>query len=364
MTRVRLAVFLSIGLLIGLLATPALPMASGVAPTESNLDVPSTTASHSQPAAYGRWVNITNSSGTPPTPREAYSMAYDPLLGSIVLFGGQSPNGKALGDTWEFSHGLWRNVTSVLRTPSPVARWSGLMVYDPALRGLVLFGGISASGPVNDTWVFNSRGWHNLHLTRSPPSGGNLVYDSTDGYVFFQHIPLRFVGTWSEWKFENRSWTNITSSVIGAIPDLAWFAADDPHDGYVLVYGGYPANGCTGEGLTWSYRNGTFTNLTASQRLTPAAQMGSSAITFDPLAKGVVMTGGYTSSCKVTHQTWLFKNGLWVNLTRAVGNAIPGRWGARMAFDSQMGVDLTFGGNERVYGGSNSFGSDTWKLHL
>jgi hypothetical protein len=317
------------------------------------------------------WVSITNHSGTPPAARQAYGMAYDPILGVTLLFGGNSAAGFALGDTWEFVGGLWKNL-NLTGSAAPPARWSEGLVYDPALGGIVMFGGqsgyISSCGiacAFNDTWLFNGTGWHNLNLTvaPSPQAAPGLVYDSHDGYGLLVSDPVGMPTYTEEWRFVGATWVNDTATMKGALPNRGFVQADDAADGYVLMFGG--SSGCNGLGLTWMYRNGTFHNLTSRQTATPAAVDGSRAISYDPRVRGVVMTGGYSNACHVSNQTWLFHRGLWVNVSTQTGTAIPGRWDARMVWDLKIGPhggDLTFSGNEALVGGSNHFGSDTWKL--
>ncbi|MCI4318435.1 MAG: hypothetical protein L3J96_07845, partial [Thermoplasmata archaeon] len=101
----------------------------------------------------GHWTNLTASSAIGPSPRVYPAMAYDPAVGKLILFGGAaSPTGPVYGDTWTFTGGVWAPLTF---THSPPGRYGADLVYDPAIRGLILFGGYgsSASG-LSDTWMF------------------------------------------------------------------------------------------------------------------------------------------------------------------------------------------------------------------
>ena len=318
-----------------------------------------------------KWVDLSKRSGVAPSARQAYGMAYDPNLGAAILFGGNSPSGTSLNDTWEFVNGHWKNL-NLTGSSAPSARWSAGLVFDPGLGGVLMFGGQSSylsfcgiACALNDTWVFNSTGWHNLNLSVAPPPqpATSLVYDSHDGYDLLLTHPVGMPSYAEEWRFAGGKWVNATSTITGTLPNLGFFYADDATDGFVLLFGG--DTGCQGAGLTWMYRNGTFHNLTSRQNVTPTATMGSHAIAFDPRLKGDVMTGGYDNSCRVSNQTWFFHHGHWQNVSNQTGTAPPGRWDARMVWDGKLGLhggDLTFSGNEAAIGGGNSFGSDTWKL--
>lgn len=317
------------------------------------------------------WTDMTNRTGTAPPARQAYGMAYDPILSVAVMFGGNAPSGPALGDTWEFVGGHWKNLNLTGRA-APSARWSEGLVYDPSLGGVLMFGGQSSylsfcgiACALNDTWLFNSTGWHNLSLAVAPPPqpASNLVFDTHDGYALLVSQPVGLSGYLEEWRFAGGKWVNDTATIRGALPNLGFVNADDPADGYILLYGG--SSGCYSLGLTWTYRNGTFHNITSRQSVHPTAVMGSRAFTYDPRVRGVVMTGGYSNSCVVSNQTWLFKGGHWSNVSSLTGTLIPGRWDARMVWDQRLGTrggDLTFSGNEAKFGGTNSFGTDTWRL--
>ncbi|MCI4331071.1 MAG: hypothetical protein L3K19_04410 [Thermoplasmata archaeon] len=337
------------------------------------IGTPGTHSAKVAPAAFTfhKWADLSSRAGVAPTARQAYGMTFDRTQGVTVLFGGNAANGSALGDTWEFVGGHWKNM-NLTGSAAPAARWAEGLVYDGFLGGVLMFGGQSSyisycgiSCAFNDTWLFNSTGWHNLNLAvaPSPQPASGLVTDTHDGYDLLLSHPVGMPSYTEEWRFSGGKWINATATIKGAIPNLGFYSADDVTDGYVVMYGG--DSGCSGAGITWMYRTGTFHNLTSKQTASPPAKAGSHAMTYDPRVHGVVMTGGYDASCKVSNQTWLFHLGHWQNVSAITGTLIPGRWDARMVWDSNLGLhggDLTFSGNEAKVGGSNSFGSDTWKL--
>ena len=87
-----------------------------------------------------------------PSARTDVPMAYDSIIGKVVLFGGFSVPGQGLNDTWDWDGSTWRQ----RQTPHvPPARWSAAMAFDPINEGLVLFGGELTGDPfANDTWLF------------------------------------------------------------------------------------------------------------------------------------------------------------------------------------------------------------------
>lgn len=101
-----------------------------------------------------RGVNATTS---PPPARTDHGAAWDPIERVMYVFGGRGPagtDGGYLGDLWRFrpSTAQWELLPSTGLTPR--ARADFAMAWDLSRRQLLLFGGATASGPVNDLWAF------------------------------------------------------------------------------------------------------------------------------------------------------------------------------------------------------------------
>jgi N-acetylneuraminic acid mutarotase len=122
-----------------------------------------------------------------PTGRSEAAMAYDQHSKRLILFGGmqysddRTKDWKLLGDTWAYDAKTndWTNVRPV-GAPSP--RSGSAMAYDEALGKVILFGGVVTSGGVsNDTWAFDpgSEYWAKLKPAGPPPrrTGALLFYD-------------------------------------------------------------------------------------------------------------------------------------------------------------------------------------------
>ena len=85
-----------------------------------------------------------------PSPRYAFSMAYDSNSKKVTLFGGASSAGL-LNDTWEWADQLWTQIADT--GPSP--RGLHKMVYDSNNSKIVLFGGTDNTSFKNDTWEWD-----------------------------------------------------------------------------------------------------------------------------------------------------------------------------------------------------------------
>jgi hypothetical protein len=116
-------------------------------------------------------------------------MVYDPALREVVLMGGYD-NWTILAYTWTFVNNTW---TQVLKNGPPPARSGSAIDYDPALGGVVLFAGNSEDLYMNDVWLFtgklvNGTMWTSLWAYPSPPhrAVGRGIYDPvTEQFVVF-----------------------------------------------------------------------------------------------------------------------------------------------------------------------------------
>jgi galactose oxidase-like protein len=95
-------------------------------------------------------------------------IAYDRATEQIVLFGGDDGGANQYNDTW-----VWNGVNWRLRTTpiAPGPRGLGSLAYDPALRAVVLFGGFIGTQVYNDTWTWNGSTWTQITTANVPPDG-------------------------------------------------------------------------------------------------------------------------------------------------------------------------------------------------
>jgi len=87
-----------------------------------------------------------------PAARYGCGMAFDPVRGRTVLFGGTSTAGISYPDTWAWDGGSWTQ----LDDSGPVGRFSFGMTGDTTRKCVVLFGGETAAGKLmGDTWEWD-----------------------------------------------------------------------------------------------------------------------------------------------------------------------------------------------------------------
>lgn len=193
-------------------------------------------------------------------------MTYDANDRYVLLFGGF--NGTSyLSDTWEFSHGLWVQLST---SPSPSPRANAAMTYDSEDNYLVLFGGRNSGGALGDTWQFVGGTWSQLNPTTSPSArygagivdapnnskgskGGQpnlvLLLGGTNGAVFYGDT----------WGFLGGRWTLFNASAPNPTPFAFGGLSNDVDDGVPITFAGLGAGGPLAD--FWDYRAVNFTSI-------------------------------------------------------------------------------------------------------
>ncbi|MCI4317554.1 MAG: hypothetical protein L3J96_03365 [Thermoplasmata archaeon] len=302
--------------------------------------------------------------GTHPRGLWGASMAYDAADGYILLFGGinLSSNGhwKVTNLTWSYRGGVW----SLLTPPkSPLGRGYATMVYDPARRSVVLFGGAASLQPatsaLNDTWSFHHGTWTKLHPRIAPPARKALRVDLRlvridpnqhavvlGGGFGFAGARSSYANESDEWLFGGGNWSQLPGSFYThAFPFFGpWGAMAYSPAGRQLVYDG----SCSGPG-TWAFHNGSWTAASSSGGT--ALLTCSSPLVFDPTISAPIFIVDSLGSTT----TWIFHHGNWSNRTSGLQPST--RTAAAAAFDASDGYLILFGGET-----SRGPAHDTWKL--
>ncbi len=155
---------------------------------------------------FGLWDGINFSAGPTPTPsaRSGTSMAYDGT--NVMLFSGT--NGA--NDTWVWNGTSWdQRCDEVPPTDvctSPPARSYYALGYDSDRQVVLLFGGLGASGPLNDTWQWNGVAWSEIDSGSADgpeaAAGIAMVYDGTLHRMFL-------MDSVSNWMFDGAHWQRV-----------------------------------------------------------------------------------------------------------------------------------------------------------
>jgi hypothetical protein len=250
----------------------------------------------------GHWTVITPTSGGIPIGRTNGSMAFDVHDGYALLFGGIA-SGRPLRDTWGYRGGGWTDLTPANLTAltSPTHRFGASMAYDVAQSTIVLFAGSSALAPTfaaqNDTWEFSGGTWRNVTTGYAPPPrwAAGTAYDATDAQILLiGGIAASRALLSDTWTFQNGAWTNLTSQEATApsarsAPSLSTVVPGSPSGDLVLLFGGgSTAGGANAD--TWVFGAGGL-GITAPA-LTPTSTDANLTLSLATAAYGG--SGGYT----------------------------------------------------------------------
>src|SRR4029077_7240580 len=124
------------------------------------------------------WIEL--SPNNPPPARSYLAMAYDPVSGKIIAFGGFDGTGY-LNDTWSFDGTSWAQIAT---QSAPPARAAGQMTYDSVTQKVVLFGGFDGKHSLGDTWLWDGSTlqWTQATPNHPPPAvTGPMLFPDPNG---------------------------------------------------------------------------------------------------------------------------------------------------------------------------------------
>jgi hypothetical protein len=237
-----------------------------------------------------------------PAARWDHTLAADPAMGRLILFGGRDGNGTPLGDTWVYD--VAAESWSALEGPAPSPRFGQAVAVDTARRALYLFGG-QADGATffNDTWRLDldDFAWSEIVTGDARPSpryGTSAVLDD-QGNVLVSH-GFTFEGRFDDtWSLDPASgiWTDVspaaeTRPLKRCLHEAVWDAAEQR----MLLYGGCSSGfGPCPQGDLWAFDPvaRTWTDLTP---VTSPAARSNPALIQDDVSGGIHLIDGLTET--------------------------------------------------------------------
>ena len=292
-------------------------------------------------------------------------MAYDPTIGKVILFGGYGPNGAKppkylqMSDTWAWSGSNWSKLP--LAT-SPPGLQDASLAYDPVLHDLVLFGGYrSAGGPQEETWTFNGSKWSQVVPAASPPPrrGATMLYDTTSKSLVLAggQSPTGTILS-DTWGFNGATWSELCSGCAPAAYDAS--AAADPTTGELVLYAGVRG--------TWIWTGTTWQQSDLLNEAPPTRQ--GATLTYDGGTGQLVLFGGEASSATggppvAFDDTWTWEGSSWSDMSAFA--TPPQASGEAIACDQKTGQLVLFGGStttSTIAGDAWSFDGSAWSHFL
>jgi uncharacterized protein (TIGR03437 family) len=255
-----------------------------------------------------QWRELTPASGQKPEARRNGAAIYDPVANRVIVFGGASDSGL-LNDTWAFSleNRTWTKLTTTGGPPPP--RFAFDAVYDPAGRLMVIYAGQGA-GFFNDTWTLNL---NTLEWRDVSPASNNARpkarYGSASIFDPVSRSLVQFAGFTSEsgrfqdtqsFSLATNTWADWTPA--GNKPQVRCLltAAFDRANRRMIIYGGQ-RNGTLDDIWSFDLASRVWTNLTPATR--PAGRwFAASVVNRDGR---FILFGGFTSNGN-SDETWSF----------------------------------------------------------
>jgi hypothetical protein len=290
-----------------------------------------------------------------PAGRSNAAMAFDPVLGQLVLFGGSSVTGGVMGDMWTWTGSNWVQLNP---TVLPQRRYSPSLTLDESNGRLVLFGGVSASGSaINDTWTWDGSSWQ-IQSPSRPPAGRSkpaATYLPTIGrIVLFSGVVTGFEFLQDTWAWDGTQWSLLPVPPLGRFdPSMAW----DPAMSAVVLFGGQSFTAPTGPGFlndTWTWNGSAWAQ---QHPVTSPSPRNSSGMAYDPALGKLVLFGGLGNV--IVGDTWLWDGTNWTRVSTA--HSPSPREDPAMVYDAALGKIVLFGG-QGVFDSNTatSYLADTW----
>jgi hypothetical protein len=369
-------------LAVGGLLVAAVLAAAAHGPTRT-VHAPTTTST-TVPAPllqWDRWISIP---GVPPL--SGASSAFDADDDDLIVFGGRTANGTVSDDTWVWNGKVWTRIPAS-QTIAPPARHDASIAFDPYLHQLILFGGESSSGGLlGDTWAWNGYSWYQLGGAGPGPREaaalsfdpqGNLVLFGGFGYPYPAgyspgHGPATSVSKPAApavtapagapaasaealadtWVWTSAGWASTDAQ--GPSARAASGVALDPLHRTTVLFGGIAGAPDSGTHLlsdTWTWNGSAWSR----SRARPPAIAGTPLLVDDSQISSVLMLGAGRSDTTST-SLWRWTGSSWETTTAK--SAPPWRSGEVAVYDSSSAT-LVLGG-EVIAGATPSGGF--WQL--
>jgi hypothetical protein len=316
---------------------------------------------------WDRWISVP---GIPPL--VGATAAYDSDDGDLVVFGGRTPNGSLSNDTWIWDGRDWERLPAS-RTVAPPPRELASMAFDPYLHQLILFGGQGAGGLLlGDAWAWNGYSWYQIEssgpgpresavLTMDPR--GDLLLFGGFGYELPQQAGVGAGGSalpsagegatllGDTWIWTSSEW--VEPNTAGPSRRASPAAGYDPSTHTTILFGGQAsAPGAANAPLadSWSWDGATWKKLSLHGA---PRQLASPVLLDDPPAGVVLLIAGLRDGRTGIWELW---GTSWVDL--GASGLPPARIGELSGYD--------VGSRTVVFGeGAGPFGDalgDLWQL--
>ncbi len=328
-------------------------------------------------------VHITLINGFVPTPGQTFQIVD---FGALVQTGSPSYTGLELGGgvslyprvgagsiTLEAVGQTWAHLLPT--GAPPPARERHAAAFNPASGRMIVFGGLSDTGPRNDVWVLSNAdaqagnpGWTQLSPTGGPPSareGHSAVYDAAGNRLIVfggddaSGTPAANAEVWvlsgADGTAGTPVWTQLSPGGTPPAARTGHGAAYDAAANRMIVFGGDDGPPCgTGLNDVWVLTNANGTGGTPVwSQLSPAGSppgpRAHALTTYDAATNRLTMIGGLVPCGSSDNEMWVLAdaNGIgapeWIQ--RSPGGSPPSPWSLQSGvYDPVTNRVTTFGG--------------------
>lgn len=229
--------------------------------------------------------------GVGPVSAFGFSVADDPAIHRVVLFG----SGSNDDETWLWDGSRWLPATP---PASPQGRIQATMAYDPETRQVLLFGGALTAGQVvNDTWAWSGTTWHKLdNGTGGPPGEGALMAWDGATREMVLITPSGHTTGGETWIWSGTHWSPLTGGVPPPTPIAGEMGFDPASNTLVFVSALLPPMGA---GVTtWRFDGAGWQELAATP---PSATIG---LALDPVSDRLLLCSDPTPVARAQLWRW------------------------------------------------------------
>jgi hypothetical protein len=260
----------------------------------------------------GGWQAVTPAGELPPG-RAKPAMDYDPLFDRLVVFGGSGIGDVDYDDLWFLTFSpapAWRQVAPA-GPERPAGRSGGSFVYDSRARRMLLFGGRTVDGNLDDLWQLSlgqAPAWERLAVADPKPAGRALqatAYDSIGAQmiVFGGHDVENRNDVWVLREDPKPRWLQLQPAGTPPSPRVgATMVLDGPHR-RALVFGGWDGTHILND--TWELTlepKPAWTQLQTTG-VAPPPRVDHAAV-FDPATRRMLTFGGFDQAARRFGEVW------------------------------------------------------------
>jgi hypothetical protein len=293
-----------------------------------------------------------------PSPRANSSAIYYSAENQMIIFGGRTDAGS-VNEVWilDLNSNIWENITPTGASPAP--RITANAVYDSLMSRMIIWSGQGAE-LYNDVWAFNlinntwTQLWQDGNVAGAPLKryGTAAVFDPLNRrFVNFAGFTTsgRFDDTWS-FQVDSIKWTDRTSNVFPEMRCLHSASVSNDNS-RMIIYGGQH-NGALGD--IWSLDLNSFDWIDITPAIRPQGRWFSPIISTG--FNSIVLYGGQNPESTLG-DLWKFSLATmsWDSIHQSSIKP-SNRWGHTAIYISASDKMIIFGGADTGYK------NDTWEF--